>query len=159
MSSNSFGKLFKFTTWGESHGPAIGCVIDGCPPNIQLNEKDIQKFLDKRKPGTSKFVTQRKEGDKVIILSGYWSYLSSGGFNIQNQNYRLPDLLTKTQSESFIQAGKKVLDEIRKSGKRVILMKDIPDLDFNIQSCFDMSPYKNNSINQTNCGYSRYKRG
>ncbi|MDA9093856.1 acyltransferase [Methylophilaceae bacterium] len=95
---------------------------------------------------------------KVIILSGYWSYLSSGGFNIQNQNYRLPDLLTKTQSESFIQAGKKVLDEIRKSGKRVILMKDIPDLDFNIQSCFDMSPYKNNSINQLcSMNYKSYK--
>ena len=78
MSSNTFGKLFRFTTWGESHGPAIGCVIDGCPPNIQLNEKDIQKFLDKRKPGTSKFVTQRKEDDKVTILSGVFNGKTTG---------------------------------------------------------------------------------
>ena len=78
MSSNTFGKLFRFTTWGESHGPAIGCVIDGCPPNIQLNEKDIQKFLDKRKPGTSKFVTQRKEDDKVLILSGVFNGKTTG---------------------------------------------------------------------------------
>ena len=65
MSHNSFGKLFKVTTWGESHGKAIGCVIDGCPPLISLDEKDIQKYLDLRKPGTSKFVTQRKGDDKV----------------------------------------------------------------------------------------------
>ena len=70
MSFNTFGKLFRFTTWGESHGPAIGCIVDGCPPLINLDEKDIQKFLDKRKPGQSKFTTQRKESDKVQILSG-----------------------------------------------------------------------------------------
>ena len=70
MSFNTFGKVFRFTTWGESHGTAIGCIIDGCPPLIQLKEADIQKELNKRKPGQSKFTTQRKESDKVQILSG-----------------------------------------------------------------------------------------
>jgi len=70
MSFNTFGKLFRFTTWGESHGPAIGCVVDGCPPNIAISEKDIQIELNKRRPGQSKFVTQRKEKDQVQILSG-----------------------------------------------------------------------------------------
>ena len=70
MSFNTFGKIFRFTTWGESHGPAIGCVIDGCPPNIPLIEKDIQADMDRRRPGQSKFTTQRKEPDKAIILSG-----------------------------------------------------------------------------------------
>ena len=67
MSFNTFGKLFRFTTWGESHGPAIGCVVDGCPPNIAISEKDIQIELNKRRPGQSKFVTQRKEKDQVQI--------------------------------------------------------------------------------------------
>ena len=57
MSFNTFGKIFRFTTWGESHGPAIGCVVDGCPPNVSINEADIQKELNKRKPGQSKFTT------------------------------------------------------------------------------------------------------
>ena len=70
MSFNTFGKIFRFTTWGESHGPAIGCVIDGCPPNIPISERDIQKDMDMRKPGKSKFTSQRKESDKAIILSG-----------------------------------------------------------------------------------------
>lgn len=70
MSFNSFGRMFRFTTWGESHGPALGVVIDGCPPGIALRPEDIQSALDKRKPGTSKFVTQRKEPDEVKILSG-----------------------------------------------------------------------------------------
>ncbi len=68
MSFNTFGKIFRFTTWGESHGPAIGCVIDGCPPNIPLKEKDSQADMDRRKPGQSKFTTQRKEPEKVINL-------------------------------------------------------------------------------------------
>ena len=62
MSFNTFGKIFRFTTWGESHGAAIGCIIDGCPPNIPLSEKDIQKDMDRRRPGQSKFTTQRKAG-------------------------------------------------------------------------------------------------
>src|ERR1700688_3575370 len=70
MSHNSFGHLFRFTTFGESHGPAIGCVVDGCPPGIALSEADIQVYLDRRKPGQSKFVSQRKEPDSVRILSG-----------------------------------------------------------------------------------------
>ncbi|MFM7983284.1 MAG: chorismate synthase, partial [Candidatus Fonsibacter sp.] len=67
MSFNTFGKIFRFTTWGESHGPAIGVVVDGCPPKINLSEKDIQTELNKRRPGQSKFVTQRKEKDLVHI--------------------------------------------------------------------------------------------
>jgi chorismate synthase len=70
MSYNSFGHLLRVTTWGESHGPALGCVVDGCPPGIPLTAEDIQVWLDKRKPGTSKFVTQRQEPDQVRILSG-----------------------------------------------------------------------------------------
>ncbi|RFB06113.1 chorismate synthase [Parvularcula marina] len=70
MSHNSFGHLFRVTTWGESHGPAIGCVVDGCPPGIRLEESYIQARLDQRRPGTSKFVTQRQEPDQVKILSG-----------------------------------------------------------------------------------------
>jgi chorismate synthase len=73
MSHNTFGHLFRVTTWGESHGPAIGCVVDGCPPGIKLTEADIQIWLDKRKPGTSRFVTQRREEDIVKILSGVFS--------------------------------------------------------------------------------------
>ncbi|NNC36273.1 MAG: chorismate synthase [Hyphomonadaceae bacterium] len=79
MSHNTIGHLFRFTTWGESHGPAIGCVVDGCPPGIQLTEGDIQVFLDKRRPGSSKFVTQRKEADQVKILSGVFEDESTDG--------------------------------------------------------------------------------
>ena len=70
MSHNTFGHLFRVTTWGESHGPALGCVIDGCPPGIPLTEADIQVWLEKRRPGQGKFVTQRQEPDAVRILSG-----------------------------------------------------------------------------------------
>ena len=87
---------------------------------------------------------------KVVYLAGHWSYLSSGGFGIENQNYRLPGPLTKGQAESYIRAGAKVLDALTKSGKQILFIKDIPDLDFGVQSCFDMSPYKNNSIRK-NC--------
>ena len=78
MSFNTFGKLFRFTTWGESHGPAIGVIVDGCPPRISLNERNIQIELDKRKPGQSKFTTQRKEDDKVEILSGVFEGVTTG---------------------------------------------------------------------------------
>jgi chorismate synthase len=70
MSHNTFGHLFRVTTWGESHGPALGCVVDGCPPGVKLTPEEIQVWLDKRKPGGSKFVTQRQEADAVRILSG-----------------------------------------------------------------------------------------
>ncbi len=73
MSHNTFGHLFRVTTWGESHGPALGCVVDGCPPGLPLSAADIQFWLNKRKPGTSRFVTQRREDDEVKILSGVFS--------------------------------------------------------------------------------------
>ena len=78
MSFNTFGKIFRFTTWGESHGSAIGCVIDGCPPNISISEAEIQKDMNMRRPGQSKFTTQRKESDKVNILSGVFNGKSTG---------------------------------------------------------------------------------
>ena len=78
MSFNTFGKIFRFTTWGESHGPAIGCVVDGCPPNIALSEKNIQIDMDRRRPGKSKFTSQRKESDKVEILSGVFQGKTTG---------------------------------------------------------------------------------
>lgn len=94
MSHNTFGHLFRFTTWGESHGPAIGCVIDGCPPGITLSESDIQPFMDARKPGTSRFVTQRKEPDQVQILSGVFEGQTTGtpiGILIENKDQRSKD--------------------------------------------------------------------
>jgi chorismate synthase len=78
MASNSFGNIFRFTTWGESHGEAIGCVVDGVPSLIELSEADIQPFLDKRKPGQNKFTTQRREGDEVKILSGVFEGKTTG---------------------------------------------------------------------------------
>ena len=78
MSFNTFGKIFRFTTWGESHGPAIGCIVDGCPPNIPISEREIQNDMDKRRPGQSKFTTQRKESDKVSILSGIFQGKTTG---------------------------------------------------------------------------------
>jgi chorismate synthase len=70
MSFNTFGHLFRFTTWGESHGPALGVVVDGCPPGLMLTPEMIQRDLDRRKPGQSKYTTQRREADEVKILSG-----------------------------------------------------------------------------------------
>ncbi|GLV22226.1 chorismate synthase [Sphingobium sp. TomMM35A] len=78
MSFNTFGRVFRFSTWGESHGPAIGALVDGCPPGLPLSEADIQPFLDKRKPGTSKFTTQRREPDEVRILSGVFEGRTTG---------------------------------------------------------------------------------
>src|SRR3978361_1771591 len=78
MSFNTFGHLFRVTTFGESHGPAIGCVVDGCPPGLPLTEADIQPYLDKRRPGQSRFTTQRQEPDTVRILSGVFVDEASG---------------------------------------------------------------------------------
>ena len=72
MSFNSYGRLFRVTTWGESHGKAIGCVIDGCPPGVPVSEAMIQPYLNRRRPGQSKHTTQRQEADQVEILSGVW---------------------------------------------------------------------------------------
>jgi chorismate synthase len=94
MSHNTFGHLFRVTTWGESHGPALGCVVDGCPPGISLDESDIQSFLDKRKPGTSKHVTQRRESDTVRILSGVFEGHTTGtpiSLMIENEDQRSKD--------------------------------------------------------------------
>ncbi len=94
MSHNSFGHLFRVTTWGESHGAAIGCVVDGCPPRIPLTEADIQPFLDRRRPGLSKFVTQRQEPDQVRILSGTFEGVTTGtpiSLLIENQDQRSKD--------------------------------------------------------------------
>ena len=78
MSLNTFGHLFRVTTWGESHGPAIGCTVDGCPPGVRLSEADLQPWLDRRKPGQNKFTTQRKEADAVQILSGVFAGVTTG---------------------------------------------------------------------------------
>lgn len=94
MSFNTFGNIFTFTTWGESHGEAIGCVVDGVPSLIELTEADIQPFLDKRKPGQSKFVTQRQESDSVKILSGIFEGKTTGApvsLIIHNEDQRSKD--------------------------------------------------------------------
>ena len=94
MSINSFGRMFRFTTWGESHGPAIGAVVDGCPPGLLLSEADIQPWLDLRKPGTSKFTTQRREADEVRILSGVFEGRTTGtpiSLMIENTDQRSKD--------------------------------------------------------------------
>jgi chorismate synthase len=94
MPGNSFGHMFRYTTWGESHGPAIGCVIDGVPPRIALAESDIQTWLDKRKPGQSRFTTQRKEPDTVRIVSGVFEGQTTGtplALAIENQDVRSKD--------------------------------------------------------------------
>ncbi len=94
MSHNTFGHLFRVTTWGESHGPAIGCVIDGCPPRLALSEGDIQPFLDRRRPGQSRFTTQRQEADQVRILSGVFDGLTTGtpiALQIENTDQRSKD--------------------------------------------------------------------
>ena len=94
MSGNGFGQLFRFTTFGESHGPAIGCVVDGTPPRISLSESDIQYWLDRRRPGQSRFTTQRKEPDEVKILSGVFEGQTTGtpiGLLIENMDQRSKD--------------------------------------------------------------------
>ena len=94
MSMNTFGHLFQVTTWGESHGPAIGATIDGCPPGIRLDETIIQPWLDKRKPGQSKFTTQRREADNVEILSGVFEGKTTGTpiqLTIRNTDQRSKD--------------------------------------------------------------------
>jgi len=94
MSQNSFGNLFRVTTWGESHGPAIGCVVDGAPSLLSICEEEIQVYLDKRKPGQNRFTTQRQEADKVKILSGTFDGLTTGtpiSLMIENTDQRSKD--------------------------------------------------------------------
>ncbi|MEX0306459.1 MAG: chorismate synthase, partial [Ruegeria sp.] len=94
MSMNSFGHLFRVTTWGESHGPALGATVDGCPPGVEINEAMIQHWLDKRKPGQNKFTTQRREPDQVKILSGVFEGQTTGTpvqLMIENTDQRSKD--------------------------------------------------------------------
>jgi chorismate synthase len=94
MSGNSFGKLFTVTGFGESHGPALGCIVDGCPPGLELSEVDLQRDLDRRKPGTSRHTTQRREADQVRILSGVFEGRTTGtpiGLLIENTDQRSKD--------------------------------------------------------------------
>ena len=94
MSFNSFGRVFRFTTWGESHGPALGVVVDGCPPGLELSEADLQPWLDQRRPGTSRFTTQRQEPDQVRILSGVFEGRTTGtpiSLMIENVDQRSKD--------------------------------------------------------------------
>ena len=101
MSLNTFGHLFRVTTWGESHGPAIGCTVDGCPPGVALTEVDIQPWLDRRKPGQNKFTTQRKEPDEVRILSGVYEGKTTGTpiqLMIENTDQRSKDSCDIAQS-------------------------------------------------------------
>ena len=94
MASNSFGEVFRFSTWGESHGPAIGCVVDGVPPRLPVSETDIQFYLDRRKPGQNRFTTQRQEPDQVKILSGVFEGQTTGtpiGLMIENTDQRSKD--------------------------------------------------------------------
>ena len=94
MSGNRFGTLFQYQSFGESHGVAIGCVVDGVPPRIDLSEADIQGYLDRRKPGQSKFTTQRKEPDEVKILSGVFEGKTTGtpiGLLIENKDQKSKD--------------------------------------------------------------------
>ena len=94
MSGNTFGKIFTLTTFGESHGTAIGCVVDGCPPGMNLSEADIQPDLDRRKPGSSRFTTQRRESDQIELLSGIFEGKTTGapiGMLIRNTEQRSRD--------------------------------------------------------------------
>ena len=94
MAGSSFGTIFKITTWGESHGKGLGVVVDGCPAGLPLDENDIQKFLNRRKPGQSKFTTPRKEDDAVEILSGVFEGKTTGtpiSLVVYNQNQKSKD--------------------------------------------------------------------
>src|SRR3954463_7091856 len=94
MSGNSIGRLFTVTTFGESHGPALGCIVDGCPPGLEISEADLQADVDRRRTGTSQFVSQRKEGDVVKILSGVFEGRTTGtpiGIVIENTEARPRD--------------------------------------------------------------------
>ncbi len=94
MNANTFGRLFSFSSFGESHGPAVGCLIDGCPAGVELSEKDIQPFLDRRRPGSSQFVSPRQEQDKVAVLSGVYEGCTTGHpilLLVENKDQRSAD--------------------------------------------------------------------
>ena len=115
MAGNSFGTLFRFTSWGESHGPAIGCVVDGTPPRIPLSEADIQVWMEKRRPGQSRFVTQRQEPDTVKILSGVFEGVTTGtpiALHIDNVDQRSRDY-------------REIKDKFRPVPRRLHLLQEI----------------------------------
>ena len=94
MSGNSFGRLFTVTTFGESHGPALGCIVDGCPPGLELSEEDLQRDVERRRSGTSRHTSQRREPDRVRILSGVFEGRTTGspiGLLVENQDQRSRD--------------------------------------------------------------------
>ena len=94
MSGNSIGKLFTVTSFGESHGPAIGCIVDGCPPGLEISSTDLQHDLNRRKPGQSRYTTQRREDDEINILSGVFEGKTTGssiGMIIENQDHKSKD--------------------------------------------------------------------
>ncbi|MCC1497990.1 chorismate synthase, partial [Alcanivorax sp. 1008] len=94
MAGNSFGEIFRITTFGESHGPALGAIVDGCPPGLEISEEDLQVELDRRKPGTSRYTTQRREPDQVRILSGVFEGKTTGcpiGLLIENTDQKSKD--------------------------------------------------------------------
>ena len=101
MSLNSFGHMYKVTTWGESHGPSLGATIDGCPPGIEINQNKLQSWLDKRKPAQSQYTTQRNEPDQVAILPGAFQGISTGTHIhlMTNNNYQ------RTQDHNEIDAN------------------------------------------------------
>ena len=132
MSGNSFGNSFVVTTFGESHGIALGCVIDGCPPGLDLSKEDIQLELDKRKPGSSKYTTQRKEDDEVEILSGVFEGKTTGtpiGLLIRNKDQKskdyddLKDVFRPPMLIMFIQ--KNMVTEITGEEEDLLLEKQL----------------------------------
>ena len=129
MSGNTFGKIFKITTFGESHGTAMGCILDGCPPQIELTKEDIQHELDRRKPGQSDVTTQRKENDAVEILSGVFEGKTTGtpiSMIIYNKDMRSRDYETiKIKNLRIIQTSKMFLDQIMP----ILLIKQNMDIE------------------------------
>src|SRR5574338_32696 len=122
MAGNTFGRIFTVTTFGESHGPAIGCVVDGCPPGLELSVDDIQPDLDRRKPGTSRHVTQRREEDKMEILSGVYEGKTTGtpiALLIRNVDQRSKDYDKIARSFRPGHADYTYMRKLRKSGERV----------------------------------------
>ena len=120
MAGNSIGKLFTVTSFGESHGPALGCVVDGCPPGLELAASDMRVDLDRRKPGTSRFTTQRREADEVRILSGVFEGVTTGtSIGLLIENTELEDALFR------LDEGPRSADhdDVRAGpGDRVVLM-------------------------------------
>ena len=102
MSGSTYGNIFRITTWGESHGAGVGVVVDGCPAGLPLTEADIQRFLDRRKPGASRYSTPRKEGDQVEILSGVFEGKTTGTRSLFSSGTLPSVLLTTVRSRDII---------------------------------------------------------